>query len=381
MNNSNINSKLLNVYSKKADMSNYLMPEEGAGGERPLPNWHRELKDYMERSISEGQFNAASAMPNPFQLGLGPRNFSFAWEGDDQLIDSAKRVGMHPAVYFAAQQRALSKISPEQRAKYQTRNYDVAAEGMGLRTPEQVAFASPEAVQGRIQARKTELTNQALGNRTPEQQAFADPAAVRERMVSRKPGPDGLPVPSYEEGNRPAISSGAGVAEGRQALNDLVARLLEREKARQQLQEGSDAAEAAGRDAESVFNDVLQQAENRDREVAEARTMGDEAVQRFEDDRDARDARAMGDEAVQRFEESRNTPQEASFLSKLLNPTGNQAADYGIYGGGGALLGGGLGALLSSKENRLRNALLFALLGGGLGVGGKYLADKYQQSA
>jgi hypothetical protein len=97
----------------------------------------------------------------------------------------------------------------------------------------------------------------------------------------------------------------------------------------------------------------------------QAKEVGNEAVDAFK-------ARSMGDEAVDRFRES----PRGRFL-KFLNPTGDQTTDYGIYGGGGALLGGLLGSLFSSKENRLRNALLFALLGGGLGVGGKYLADKH----
>ena len=58
------------------------------------------------------------------------------------------------------------------------------------------------------------------------------------------------------------------------------------------------------------------------------------------------------------------------------NPTGNNTVNYGILGGVGALGAGGLAYLLSSPENRKRNALIFALLGGGAGLAGKYYADK-----
>lgn len=58
------------------------------------------------------------------------------------------------------------------------------------------------------------------------------------------------------------------------------------------------------------------------------------------------------------------------------NPTENNTVNYGILGGVGALGAGGLAYLLSSPENRKRNALIFALLGGGAGLAGKYYADK-----
>jgi len=68
---------------------------------------------------------------------------------------------------------------------------------------------------------------------------------------------------------------------------------------------------------------------------------------------------------------------DKSPLQYLLNPTDNNYANYGIAGGIGALALGALGSLLSERKNRMRNTLLYALLGGGLGLGAKYLADRY----
>lgn len=66
------------------------------------------------------------------------------------------------------------------------------------------------------------------------------------------------------------------------------------------------------------------------------------------------------------------------WYSYLINPTDNNYTNYGIAGGLGALALGGLGGLFSSRKNTLSNSLLFALLGGGLGLGAKYMADKYK---
>jgi hypothetical protein len=61
----------------------------------------------------------------------------------------------------------------------------------------------------------------------------------------------------------------------------------------------------------------------------------------------------------------------------FLNPTGNALADYGIYGGGGALGGAAIGALINMLRDE--DALTGALVGGGaglgLGLGGKALLD------
>jgi len=46
-------------------------------------------------------------------------------------------------------------------------------------------------------------------------------------------------------------------------------------------------------------------------------------------------------------------------------------ANYGPETLGGALLGGGVGAL-TSKKHRMRNAVIGALLGGGVGAGARY---------
>jgi hypothetical protein len=66
---------------------------------------------------------------------------------------------------------------------------------------------------------------------------------------------------------------------------------------------------------------------------------------------------------------------DTKLMDYLIKPTDSSAVNYGIHGGLGALVGGGLGALFSGSKNRLRNSLLFALLGGGLGAGAGYLAN------
>jgi len=65
---------------------------------------------------------------------------------------------------------------------------------------------------------------------------------------------------------------------------------------------------------------------------------------------------------------------------KGLNPTDNQLANYGIYGGAGALGGAGIGALvelLKGEEDKdyLKAMLLGGGIGGGLGLGAKALGD------
>jgi hypothetical protein len=68
--------------------------------------------------------------------------------------------------------------------------------------------------------------------------------------------------------------------------------------------------------------------------------------------------------------------ERAALIGSITTPTENSLMNYGIHGGIGALIGGGLGALFSGSKNRWRNALLMALLGGGIGVGGSYLANR-----
>ena len=71
------------------------------------------------------------------------------------------------------------------------------------------------------------------------------------------------------------------------------------------------------------------------------------------------------------------TRYEQGFMNKCAEYGVKQAdaatllANYAPEALGGALLGGGAGAL-ASKKNRLRNALLGALLGAGAGVGVRY---------
>lgn len=61
----------------------------------------------------------------------------------------------------------------------------------------------------------------------------------------------------------------------------------------------------------------------------------------------------------------------------FLNPTGNALADYGIYGGAGALGGAGIGALINllRDEDVLTGALIGGGAGLGLGLGGKAIVD------
>jgi len=65
--------------------------------------------------------------------------------------------------------------------------------------------------------------------------------------------------------------------------------------------------------------------------------------------------------------------------SKHISEGDNNLANYGIYGGGGALLGGGVGALIQylRDEDILPGLVTGGLVGGGLGVGAKALGDQY----
>lgn len=60
-----------------------------------------------------------------------------------------------------------------------------------------------------------------------------------------------------------------------------------------------------------------------------------------------------------------------------LNPADSQLANYGIYGGAGALGGAGIGALINllRGESALKGALIGGGIGGGLGLGAKALGD------
>lgn len=79
---------------------------------------------------------------------------------------------------------------------------------------------------------------------------------------------------------------------------------------------------------------------------------------------------------VKAKQEHQDKLQRAALISSITTPTENSLMNYGIHGGIGALIGGGLGALFSGSKNRWRNALLMALLGGGIGIGGSYLANR-----
>lgn len=66
--------------------------------------------------------------------------------------------------------------------------------------------------------------------------------------------------------------------------------------------------------------------------------------------------------------------------NKMLNPTDSHLANYGIYGGAGALGGAGIGALmelLSNKKDKsyLKSMLVGGGIGGGLGLGAKALGE------
>lgn len=78
-----------------------------------------------------------------------------------------------------------------------------------------------------------------------------------------------------------------------------------------------------------------------------------------------------------------DNPAAAPQYMRILNPTSDQLANYGIYAGGGGLAGAGVGALVNALrgESKLKGALIGALLGAGGGVGvkgiGDYVADEY----
>ena len=77
----------------------------------------------------------------------------------------------------------------------------------------------------------------------------------------------------------------------------------------------------------------------------------------------------------------RLTYKQASSFNPLalgnLNPTGSQLANYGIWGGGGGLLGSGIGALVNALRggSKLKGALIGGGIGLGAGVGAKGLGD------
>lgn len=60
-----------------------------------------------------------------------------------------------------------------------------------------------------------------------------------------------------------------------------------------------------------------------------------------------------------------------------LKPTEDNLTNYGIYGGGGALAGGALGAIIQALRGKsiLKGLLAGGVVGGGLGVGAKGLGD------
>ena len=107
--------------------------------------------------------------------------------------------------------------------------------------------------------------------------------------------------------------------------------------------------------------DVQQKAEREAKEKADA----DAAAAKAKADADAAAAKAKADEENSYFNQA-----------KRLIANHPMAAQFALYGGGGALAGGALAAALSSKKNRIRNALLGGLLGGGLGALGRYYAYK-----
>ena len=91
----------------------------------------------------------------------------------------------------------------------------------------------------------------------------------------------------------------------------------------------------------------------------------------------AKATRIKGEEAAASAKTKGEEAAGRASLRGYLNPTSSPTGNMALYGGGGALLGGGLAALLSSPKNRKRNALMYALLGGGLGIGAKMLGDRY----
>jgi len=98
---------------------------------------------------------------------------------------------------------------------------------------------------------------------------------------------------------------------------------------------------------------------------------------REKDEAAAAAAKTKGEAAAAAAKTKEEEAAGRASLRGYLNPTSSSTSNMALYGGGGALLGGGLAALLSGPKNRKRNALLYALLGGGLGIGAKMLGDRY----
>ena len=389
----NINAKLLKVYLKRADTSQQLEMPEG-GGQDSSPAVH-------------------SGTP----LGMTPEQFA----------------GHNPeAIKARAAQRAA-----EAAQRLIDANIGLQSDALGTRTQEQQNFNDPAAIRERMSRRPLD----SKGIPTPTYRDMeswgtmgnADTARMRQELTK---GIEELFENSaannnaeYERArelaaelaaNDAATTMGVRFPRNTEELKAEALGLFDASEAAQKIDDEERAVlrgeELAANDAavtgevrfvpkwRSELRSLLEEEKQRAAQIDEANARaGDDAVREFREGQQSAAKARTGDSAKPQNAQGQNAkpqnakpqnaqgqnakPQNAkpqnvepSYLAGLLNPTGNQMADYGIYGGLGALLGGGLGGLFSDKKNRLRNALLFALLGGGLGLGAKYVGDRYSNA-
>lgn len=201
-----------------------------------------------------------------------------------------------------------------------------------------------------------------------------NPAVVDYASRLGRANPDAKITPELAYGNLENMSK----AQGKNVYQYLDDSIMNEELNRQvNMKEGPAASSAAMAGArERAARRVVTESVNPDGSgKVEVTPTVDEHAAKIKADKEQADKEQTPEwQAAQKQHERKLFIQ--SILRSIKSPTDSASLNYGIHGGVGALIGGGLGALFSGSKNRWRNALLMALLGGGIGVGGSYLANR-----
>lgn len=344
MQNNNIDNRLLKLFAKKAD--------------GPPPLLQRPLAAPVQPPIPFPNFVSTGGVLNPWNTSEMEEYARSLDVNPEQAYQHLQTVAQSTGVPFDQVFKQYSSAARQRQQEVFTQQQNEANTLNKQRNFAQ-SNANTEALRKSIAENRKTMPQDQFGNPRmsyEQQQAAAEQRKSQDEYLARQ-------KKIIDDAQALATGNARSIVNPDSAMQDTV-ELAKQEEARTK----SINDESNSRLKQEIRAQNRKKLEERDRQNQQA---ADSA--KIEADTQLANAQALQDVAAAKDK----APVDRRLLDMFMNPTDNSAANYGILGGAGALLGGGLGAMFSNPQNRLRNALLFALLGGGLGIGGKYLADNY----